>query len=67
MVIFIFREKKQVEKGEEPLEEFDQGGAETRLIIGKQRNGPTGDVQVVFLKAYEKFENRAPDSGDSYS
>ncbi len=66
VVIFIFREKKQVEKGEEPSEEFEQAGSETRLIIGKQRNGPTGDVQVVFLKPYAKFENRAPDAGDSY-
>ena len=67
MVIFIYREKKHVEKGEEPAEEFEQGGSETRLIIGKQRNGPTGDVQVVFLKPYAKFENRAPDGADSYS
>ena len=67
VVIFIFREKKHVEKGEEPAEEFEQGGSETRLIIGKQRNGPTGDVQVVFLKPYAKFENRAPDGADSYS
>jgi replicative DNA helicase len=56
-----------MEKGEEPAEEFEQGGSETRLIIGKQRNGPTGDVQVVFLKPYAKFENRAPDAAGSYS
>ncbi len=66
VVIFIYREKRPTENEEEGAEQFDQGGAETRLIIGKQRNGPTGDVQVVFLKSYAKFENRAPDSGDSY-
>jgi replicative DNA helicase len=66
VVIFIYREKRPAENEEEGAEQFDQGGAETRLIIGKQRNGPTGDVQVVFLKSYARFENRAPDSAESY-
>jgi replicative DNA helicase len=50
VVVFLFREKRQSEDGEE-------AGAETRLIIGKQRNGPTGDVPVVFLKPFARFEN----------
>ena len=29
------------------------------LIIGKQRNGPTGTVKVVFLPQYARFENVA--------
>ncbi len=29
------------------------------LIIGKQRNGPVGEVPLVFLHAMVKFENRA--------
>jgi replicative DNA helicase len=66
VVIFIFREKKAAEEGPEGEEEFGQGGSETRLIIGKQRNGPTGDVQVVFLKPYAKFENKVHDGNESY-
>jgi replicative DNA helicase len=66
VVIFIFREKRAAE-GEEGEEEFVQGGSETRLIIGKQRNGPTGEVPVVFLKPYAKFENKVHDDSDSYS
>jgi replicative DNA helicase len=66
VVIFIFREKKAAEEGQDGEEEFVQGGSETRLIIGKQRNGPTGDVQVVFLKPYAKFENKVHDGGGSY-
>jgi replicative DNA helicase len=32
-----------------------------KLIIGKQRNGPTGDVNLVFLREYTKFENPLED------
>ena len=34
------------------------------LIIGKQRSGPVGTVNLVFLHAQTKFENRAEDVGD---
>jgi replicative DNA helicase len=29
------------------------------LIVAKQRNGPTGKVNLVFLHSFTKFENRA--------
>jgi replicative DNA helicase len=29
------------------------------LLIAKQRNGPTGDVNLMFLKSYTRFENAA--------
>jgi replicative DNA helicase len=32
------------------------------IIIAKQRNGPTGEVQLTFLGQYTKFENFAPES-----
>src|SRR5246127_4307482 len=34
---------------------------EAELIIAKQRNGPTGDVPLTFLKQYTRFETRARD------
>jgi replicative DNA helicase len=34
---------------------------EAELIIAKQRNGPTGDIPLTFLKEYTRFENRARD------
>jgi replicative DNA helicase len=32
------------------------------IIVAKQRNGPTGEVQLTFLGEYTKFENFAPES-----
>ncbi len=62
VVVFIFREKKAAEE-QEGEEGAVHGGSETRLIVGKQRNGPTGDVPVVFLKPFAKFENQVHDGG----
>jgi replicative DNA helicase len=54
VVIFIHRDKRQVPEGEE----FDpDAGFESKLIIGKQRNGPTGNVNVVFQRRFVRFEN----------
>ncbi len=54
VVMFIHRERqKSTGEGEIPL------GIETKLIVAKQRNGPIGDVDIMFLPSYTKFENRA--------
>jgi replicative DNA helicase len=29
------------------------------IIVGKQRNGPTGDVKLAFINSYTRFENLA--------
>ncbi len=55
VVVFIFRERQASEDAEEGAPEL---GVETKLIIGKQRNGPTGEIPIVFLKPYARFENR---------
>jgi len=56
VVIFIYRERRRDDEddGQDP-----RAGVETKLIVGKQRNGPTGDVILVFLKPYVRFENPA--------
>ncbi len=52
VVMFIHRDRKKVT----PEEEFDpRAGIETKLIISKQRNGPTGDVNLLFMKPYVRF------------
>jgi len=58
VVIFIFRERKSAEESEAEGE-VDRRGIEMRLIVGKQRNGPTGDIPVVFMRPYAKFANVA--------
>jgi replicative DNA helicase len=57
VVGFIFREEVYHREREDL-----RGLAE--LIIAKQRNGPVGTVNLVFLHAQTKFENRAEDTGE---
>src|SRR5688500_3590796 len=49
VVMFIYREEEY-----KPTEE-NRGVAE--IIIGKQRNGPTGMLKLAFIKEYTRFEN----------
>jgi len=37
----------------------EQDAVPINLLIAKQRNGPTGDVSLTFLKSYTRFENAA--------
>jgi replicative DNA helicase len=52
VILFIHREDRY-----DP-DSPNKGMAE--IIIGKQRNGPIGSVQLTFLGQYTKFENFAP-------
>ena len=56
VVLFIFREDMYPVEGERKPEA--EGTAE--IIVGKQRNGPTGTARLAFLKQYTRFENLAP-------
>ncbi len=50
VVCFVFREEVY-----KPTDKSLEGVAE--LIIGKQRNGPTGVVKLAFFKRYAQFQN----------
>jgi len=60
VVMFIHREVRETEGGEEG----DGGGMNSRrtieveLIVAKQRNGPIGSVDLVFIPEYTRFESR---------
>src|SRR3989475_5560305 len=55
VVVFIYRQDQYVDKTQPPTD--NQGIAE--LIIGKQRNGPTGVVRLAFIREFTRFENLA--------
>ena len=50
VVLFLFRE--EVYKKDDP----DLKG-KAELIVGKQRNGPIGSVDLVFIREFTRFEN----------
>ena len=51
LILFIYRDEVYNKSPDNPL----KGIAD--IIIGKQRNGPTGDVEVAFLDKYTTFRN----------
>ncbi len=57
VIMFIYRDEYYNKESKEP------GVAE--IIIGKQRNGPTGTLKLTFLKPLTKFDNLAPGSAGS--
>jgi replicative DNA helicase len=58
VIMFIYRDDYYNKDSKEP------GVAE--VIIGKQRNGPTGTVKLAFLKPITKFESLASGGSSGY-
>jgi len=50
--------------GDDDESGVEQDAVPVNLLIAKQRNGPTGDVNLTFLKSYTRFESAAKISGD---
>ena len=53
VILFIYRDEVY-------NEDSDQGN-KAEIIIGKQRNGPIGTINLTFLKEYTRFENFSSD------
>ncbi|MDD5772461.1 MAG: replicative DNA helicase [bacterium] len=51
LVIFIYRKEYYDDEPSPEIENIAE------IIIGKQRNGPIGSVELTFIKEYTKFEN----------
>lgn len=58
IIMFIYRDDYYNKESKDP------GVAE--IIIGKQRNGPTGTVRLTFLKNLTRFESMASGLSDDY-
>lgn len=56
VVIFIHRPIVGM-KYDDKDKDMEQFKRQADIIIGKQRNGPTGDVKLVFMNEYTRFEN----------
>ena len=54
VILFIYRDEVYNEDSEE--------GNKAEIIIGKQRNGPIGKVNLTFMKEFTRFEDFAVDS-----
>ena len=55
VVMFLHRDRLKAEDQENPVQD-------AKLIVAKQRNGATGDVDILFLPSYTKFENKATEN-----
>ncbi|MFN2384047.1 MAG: replicative DNA helicase [Gemmatimonadota bacterium] len=53
LVLFLYRDKPGQGEAADPH-------GVTEIIVGKNRNGPTGSVKLVFLSDYMRFENHDP-------
>jgi replicative DNA helicase len=64
LIVFLYREAAYKKRDE--ITEHDNAA---EIIIGKQRNGPTGIVTLTFFKEFTLFENRSlvpPPSESAY-
>jgi replicative DNA helicase len=57
VVMFLHRARDSARKAEPAPQ--DQEGSKTSLILSKQRNGPVGTIDLVFVPQYAKFESMA--------
>jgi replicative DNA helicase len=63
LVGLLYRDTKGKED-EDAGRDADEEALPIKLYIAKQRNGPTGDVNLTFLKQFTRFESAAKISDD---
>jgi replicative DNA helicase len=56
VVMFVHREE-YYHRGDEAR----QYAGQAEIIVAKQRNGPIGDVEIVWRKEFTRFEDKAPE------
>ena len=55
VVMFLYRPEYYA-----PPEKRDELEGKSELIVGKQRNGPTGVIELYFQRAYTRFDSSVP-------
>ncbi len=61
VVMFVHREEYY-----HRAEEREQYEGQAQIIIAKQRNGPVGDVELVWRKDFTRFEDKAPERFEDF-
>lgn len=61
VVMFVHREEYYV-RGEEQ----EAVAGQAQIFVEKQRNGPTGDIDLLWKKDFTRFEDRAPERFDEF-
>jgi replicative DNA helicase len=65
VVMFLHRKRDSDKNDEDKKKDEAAGGKITDLILSKQRNGPTGDIKLVFVSQYTKFADYAGERYDA--
>jgi len=58
LVGLLYRDSKGKDD-EDAGRDFDEDAMPVKLYIAKQRNGPTGELNLTFLKSFTRFESAA--------
>jgi len=59
VVGLLYKPKSGSDDDEGAVPTVEEDAVPVNLLIAKQRNGPTGDINLTFLKQYTRFENAA--------
>jgi replicative DNA helicase len=59
LVGLLYRDTKNKDEEDSSSSESEQDAIPVKLYVAKQRNGPTGDVDLTFLKSITRFESAA--------
>ena len=57
VIMFIFRQEVYAERDENGRLKDSTLEGKAEIIVGKQRNGPTGNLRLFFHKQYTRFDN----------
>ncbi|PAW74887.1 MAG: replicative DNA helicase [Pedosphaera sp. Tous-C6FEB] len=64
LVGLLYKPKLGKDDDEEPPDPSTFDAVPVNFLIAKQRNGPTGDVHLTFLKGFTRFESAAKVAGE---